>query len=214
MISYPAAIIRKERLAVANREHKRLEPIIFAISKPHFRTSWKVCQTRNRPRHRARPRFIGLQRREKSRSSWQLFSSASVTVRCLNSRGRRRASVHDSSATLRLSLLHFEIRKSSQVSRIHVRDGPEFESIAVPMQNIIAVLCETLRGFSATGFRGKYEQIDNMFITLVDERRNFPTIYVIQPASDQTEAVIGEILNRRGEFELSVEPGFDRMLIG
>jgi hypothetical protein len=111
MISYPAAIIRKERLAVANREH-------------------------------------------------------------------------DSSATLRLSLLHFEIRKSSQVPRIHVRDGPEFESIAIPMQNIIAVLFETLHGFSATGFRWRYEQIDSMFITLVDERRYFPTIYVIQPTSD------------------------------
>src|SRR6266404_8357124 len=110
----------------------------------------------------------------------------------------RQSSVHDSSATLRLSLLHFEIRKSSQVPRIHVRDGPEFESIAIPMQNIIAVLFETLHDFSATGFRGKYEQIDNMFITLVDERRYFPTIYVIQPTSDQTEAVGREILNRWG----------------
>ncbi len=33
-------------------------------------------------RRRARPRFIGLLRREKSRSSWQLFCSVSVSVRC------------------------------------------------------------------------------------------------------------------------------------
>jgi len=37
---------------------------------------------RPRPRRRARSRFIGLLRREKSRSSWQLFCSISLTVRC------------------------------------------------------------------------------------------------------------------------------------
>jgi len=36
----------------------------------------------NRPRPRPRSRFIGLLRREKSRSSWQLFCSVTVTVRC------------------------------------------------------------------------------------------------------------------------------------
>jgi hypothetical protein len=33
----------------------------------------------NRPRRRARPRFIGPLRREKSRPSWQLFCSVCVT---------------------------------------------------------------------------------------------------------------------------------------
>ncbi len=32
--------------------------------------------------NRPRSRFIGLLRREKSRSSWQLFCSITVTVRC------------------------------------------------------------------------------------------------------------------------------------
>ena len=36
-------------------------------------------------RRRARPRFIGLLRREKSRSSWQLFCSVRVTLRYQNS---------------------------------------------------------------------------------------------------------------------------------
>src|SRR6516162_10125382 len=53
-----------------------------------------------------------------------------------------------------------------------------------------------------------------MFVALVDECRCFPTVDVIQPASDQTEALGREILDRRREFELSVEPRFDRMLIG
>ena len=82
------------------------------------------------------------------------------------------------------------------------------------MQNIIAVPCETLHGFSAAGFRWGDEQIDNMLIALVDERRYFPTIQIIQPTSDQTEALGREILNRWREFKLSVKPGFDRMLIG
>ena len=81
------------------------------------------------------------------------------------------------------------------------------------MQNVIAVLSETLRRRIAARFRRPDEQVDDMFITLVDERRHFPTIDVIQAASDQGKAAIGKILYRRGEFELSVEPGFDRMLI-
>ena len=32
-----------------------------------------------------------------------------------------------------LSLLHFQIRESPQVPCTHVGDGPEFESIAIPM---------------------------------------------------------------------------------
>jgi tartrate dehydrogenase/decarboxylase/D-malate dehydrogenase len=47
-------------------------------------TSASPAHTGNRPRpySRARPRFMGLLRREKSRSSRQLFCSVSVTVRC------------------------------------------------------------------------------------------------------------------------------------
>ncbi len=73
----------------------------------------------------------------------------------------------------RLSLTHFQIRESHQFPGIHVRHGPEFESIAIPMQNIITVLGKTLHGFSATGFRGRDEQIDNMLVAVVDERRYF-----------------------------------------
>ncbi|MBV8173339.1 MAG: hypothetical protein JO151_02095 [Verrucomicrobia bacterium] len=47
------------------------------------------------------------------------------------------------------------------------------------MQNIITVLGRALHGFSATGFRGRDEQIDNMLVAVVDERRYFPAIYVI-----------------------------------
>src|SRR6266481_8676133 len=48
---------------------------------------------RPRPRRRARPRFIGLLRREKNRSSWQLFYSLGVAVRYLNSLERTRTRV-------------------------------------------------------------------------------------------------------------------------
>jgi Transmembrane secretion effector len=69
-----------------------------------------------------------------------------------------------------LSLLHFQICKSPQVSLIHVGDSPEFEPITSPMQNIIAVLRETLRGCIAARFQRPDKQVDNMFVTLVDER--------------------------------------------
>src|SRR5271157_4950663 len=113
-----------------------------------------------------------------------------------------------------LGLLHFQTRKSPQIYRIHVRDSPEFESIMLPVQDVIAIFDKTLPGCTAARFRRPDEQVDNMLITLVDERRYFPTIQIIQTASNQAETMFREILNRRGEFKLSVEPGFNRMLIG
>src|SRR5271165_5517979 len=113
-----------------------------------------------------------------------------------------------------LGLLHFQTCKSPQIYRIHVRDSPEFESIMFPMQNVIAIFDKTLPGCTAAGFRRPDEQVDNMLITLVNEGRYFPTIKIIQTASNQAEAMFRIILNRRGEFKLSVEPGFNRMLIG
>src|SRR5205807_5514625 len=73
-------------------------------------------------------------------------------------------------------LLHIQICKSSQVFRIDVGDGPEFESITIPMRNIIAILSETFRGCVATRFRRPNKQVNKMFIALVDERRHLPTI--------------------------------------
>src|ERR1700730_928171 len=113
-----------------------------------------------------------------------------------------------------LSLLYLQIRKSPQIAVNHVGDSPEFESITNPMQNMIAVFGETLRGCIAVRFRRPNEQVDKMLITLVDERRYLPAIYIIQPTSDQAEAAVREILNWWGEFELSVKPRLNRMLIG
>jgi|SRR6516162_11665162 len=60
-----------------------------------------------------------------------------------------------------------------------IAESPKFESITVAVQNIITIFGETLHGFSATGFQGRDEQIDNMLIAVVDERRYFAPIYVI-----------------------------------
>src|SRR5271165_5777777 len=81
------------------------------------------------------------------------YSRRELRVACFETKRERQPRVADSPATLRLSLLHFQIRKSPQVSRTHVRNGPEFKSIAIPMQNIIAILGETLHGCTAARFR-------------------------------------------------------------
>src|SRR5208282_5878858 len=61
-----------------------------------------------------------------------------------------------------LSLLHFQIRKSHQVSRTHVGNSPEFESITIPVQDIITILSETFRGCGRAGFRRPDKQVNNM----------------------------------------------------
>jgi hypothetical protein len=49
----------------------------------------------------------------------------------MQARRERELSIADSPATLRSELLDFQIRKGPQVSCVHVRNGPEFESIAI-----------------------------------------------------------------------------------
>jgi hypothetical protein len=68
-------------------------------------------------------------------------------------------SLHASIYRRALKPLSFPICKKPQVSPTHLRDSPEFESIASPMQNIVTALGKTLHGFSATGFRRRDKQI-------------------------------------------------------
>ena len=110
--------------------------------------------------------------------------------------------------------LHFQAGKRPQIFRIDVGDGPEFESVSNPMRNIVSVLGEAFYRRAAAGFSRPDEYIDNVSIALVDHRCYFPAIEIVQPTSNQGESVLGEIVNGWGEFELSVEPGFDGVLIG
>ena len=82
------------------------------------------------------------------------------------------------------------------------------------MRNIIAVFTEIFRGCVVTRFRRPDKQVNNMSIALVDQCSYVLPIQIIQPASDQAEAAVGKIVNGRREFKLSVEPGFDRVLVG
>ena len=61
-----------------------------------------------------------------------------------------------------LRLLHSQTCKSSQVFRTDVGDRPECESIAFPMQNIIAVRGETFRGCGPARFQRPDKQVNNM----------------------------------------------------
>src|SRR5580698_6820510 len=58
--------------------------------------------------------------------------------------------------------LPFQICENLQILRIHVGDGPEGESITIPMGNLVAILGKTFRDFVATRFRGPDKQVNNM----------------------------------------------------
>ena len=77
----------------------------------------------------------------------------------------------------------FQIDKSSQVLRIHVGDSPERESLAVPMQDIIAVFSKVFHGGVPPRCRRPDKQVNNMESALVDECCYLPTVEIIQTAA-------------------------------
>jgi hypothetical protein len=63
-------------------------------------------------------------------------------------------------------------------------------------------------------FRRPDEQIDEMFAPLVDERRDGAMVEIIEAAAGKRESFRGEVIHRRREIELAVEPGFYGVLVG
>ena len=59
----------------------------------------------------------------------------------------RRRAMHS-----QLKLIHFQVREGFQILRAHVGYRPEFEAIAVPVQNVEAVLGEAFRGCTLFSF--------------------------------------------------------------
>ena len=52
------------------------------------------------------------------------------------------------------------------------------------------------------------EDVDGMFLPLIDQRGNWPPTYVVEAAADKRESTRSEINDGRGEIELTKEPRF------
>src|SRR5437879_13269785 len=83
-----------------------------------------------------------------------------------------------------------------------VTDGPEVQAAFAP-----AAAVEALHGLSLRrpmlGARGlRYEQVDHVLSTLVDDGADGACIDIVEPAADQRETSRGGIDHRWGDVEL------------
>src|SRR5262249_60736482 len=58
------------------------------------------------------------------------------------------------------------------------------------------------------------EEIDEVLVTPIDERRDGPVFEIVEPPTKEREPVVGKVDYRRREVELAVKPWLDRVLCG
>src|ERR1700732_2895402 len=58
------------------------------------------------------------------------------------------------------------------------------------------------------------EDVADVLVAMIDQRRDRPTVEIVEPAALERKPVGGEIAHRRREIEAAVEPGCDGVLGG
>src|SRR5436305_7510130 len=91
-----------------------------------------------------------------------------------------------------------------ELRHLDIGHGPEIHAVLRPVDDVVALALGGLRRRVA-GTRPD-EQINEVLVVLIDERRDGPAVEIIETATGQREVRRGEILDRRREVELAVEP--------
>src|SRR5947209_58915 len=108
------------------------------------------------------------------------------------------------------SLAREETNKLPQFSLIQIRDRPIFHFLPGPGNNV-----ETPTGHCCGRGVGDSagwddEDVDWMFVALINERDNRSFVQVVEASADQRKPAHREIMHVRRVIDLSVEPRFDR----
>src|ERR1700730_1706603 len=111
-------------------------------------------------------------------------------------------------------LLFELLLKSLQIVIAHVRNSPVVEVRINPVEKLITLARYCLRSSGCIGRCRPNKQVDEMFASLVNQRRHRPVIQIIQTATDQRKSLTGKVHNRRRKIELGVQPGLYGVLVG
>ena len=105
------------------------------------------------------------------------------------------------------------LREVVEFGGIQIGHRPEGHAGLVPMNQVIAAQGEGFIGRRTAGFRPDKE-VDEMLLTLIDERGDGAVRQIIQPPADEREALCGEVGDGRGKVQFAIEPRLDGVLVG
>src|SRR5437868_2148560 len=91
-----------------------------------------------------------------------------------------------------------------ELRHLDVGDGPEIHAVLRPAHDVVTLTLRRLRRRVAG--TGPDELINEVLVVLIDERCDGPAVEIIETATGQWKVRRGEILDRRREVELAVEP--------
>src|SRR6185437_8689928 len=80
------------------------------------------------------------------------------------------------------------------------------------MDHVVSAVCGARRLLDAAGDRPD-EELDEVLAARVNEHRHAPSVEVVEPAAQEWKSLCHEILDRRREIKLTVEPGLHGMLV-
>src|SRR5436190_10140780 len=100
-----------------------------------------------------------------------------------------------------------------QIVNVHVRNSPVVKVRVSPVQKLISLACYRFRSFGYIRPCWPNKKVDKVFAPLVNQRRDWSVIQIIQAATNQRKSLTGKIGNCRRKIELRIQPGFHGMLV-
>ena len=86
-----------------------------------------------------------------------------------------------------------ESRELFEIDGIQVRHGPILQAPLCPLHHVKTISLELPWIGMLLVARRPTEEVDDMFSSAIDQRRDRPTIDIIQPPSDKREAIRGKV---------------------
>src|SRR6266496_3999476 len=100
-----------------------------------------------------------------------------------------------------------------QLFRIDVADSKEFETLRTPAPDVETLHRVELRPVTFGGSSLRDEEIDHMRTAPINDRSDGLAVDVVEPPTEQREALRCQVHDRRCNVHLAIEPWSHRMLV-
>jgi len=99
-----------------------------------------------------------------------------------------------------------------QFQRIEVGYSPVVQSTAAPMDEVVSAPLRSGRAH-VTATAGQNEQVNRVFVPIVDQRERGAVIEVFETATNERKSVGCEIRHLRGKIDFAVKPRLHGVLV-
>ena len=101
-----------------------------------------------------------------------------------------------------------------QFSFVEVGHRPISHVAMHPRKKIVPATRERDGRAVSTPNRWRDEEVNRVFVSLINERDHPLAVEIIESAANEREAVERKIVHIRREIDFAIEPGFDCVLVG